>query len=264
VRNYAADGSFSISFFMSKAECKDYITNQALYVHRARNEDRRDRDQVASIAIWIGCSDGSDVMKVSLPPLVDPRRLCAVLKILDVMKADMKTPLTGDTIHIGLSDATTRADFTLPLTDAAGGGYLTDEWVHFALGVDANGVSVFLDGRPIPTADFGFRPTDGDPADNAAFPDPTAFTTPMGGYGPLGTGAFGPLLGGTGVAGSRMRANNYEGNIAGLVIFEKQLVADDVACLFAELSQYVAVCGSSGPEGWLEYACSFKSSVRNS
>jgi hypothetical protein len=183
-------------------------------------------------------------------------------------------PVVGDVIRFRLSDQDGyEARFDVPVSDEAGGGYLTDVWVHLALVVapagklpsqgsdriaplqsrvvytwSIAGAQVYLDSRAVPPADYSFDPAqrdddgDGVPNINSAFPDPTAFFPEMGGFDGLGAGTDGPRLGSSYASGAGNWDSSYEGNIAGIVLWNKALSYGDVACLYGELSQNVAVC----------------------
>jgi hypothetical protein len=95
--------------------------------------------------------------------------------------------------------------------------------VHLVLSVDNAGARVFLDARAVPPADFGFNPVPrqddntGNPAPNAARPNPGTFIPELGGFAGLAAGQAGPRLGGY-PSGDRVgRGSNYEGSIAGIV-----------------------------------------------
>jgi hypothetical protein len=242
LRNYADDGQFSISFFFSKSECKTFSRYQQLYRHRAPYQGSS--GPRARIEVALGCSKNGE----------------------HSVKADTTTPLVGDIIRTRLVDSEGYlATFDVSVLDEAGGGYLTDEWVHFVLSVNTFGAQVYLDGRQIPKADFGFNPRNRDddgngiPDANAAIPDPGMFTPELVSFDGLSAGIEGPRMGGY-PSGDRIgRGSNYEGNIAGIVIWQKQLLADDVACLYNELQQFVAVCQK--PEDM--WGTIFQSSLRS-
>jgi hypothetical protein len=166
---YTADGTFTIAFWFTKTTCNDpEQPYEMLYSHMNSEGDFRS----PHIFIQLGCAH-SDVHS---------------------------TAGNGDIIRIAMGDDDSRKYlWDTPLSDAAGGGFVTSMWIHFALAMDNRGARVYLDGVDV-SEDFGFpEPTNrwvefAQTYENLAWPDPTSFhpgTVP----GPLGY---------RGMAGKRM------------------------------------------------------------
>lgn len=139
--DYANDGRFALSFWFTKAACHTPGDYEILYSHHADNNGwsgcRHGPDGTCSecnpgIQVYLGCfSDGSDGYTAT-------------------------STISGDVIRTLLTDDECRtAVWDSPLNNAAG-GYITDQWVHFALSVWGRGAHTYVDGESIEAEEVGY------------------------------------------------------------------------------------------------------------
>lgn len=133
--DYAQSGSFALAFWFTKATCRVLGDYEILYSHHADPEGSAgcrhnpDSGRCSScnpgIQVMLGCfSDGTDGWTAS-------------------------STIGGDVIRISLTDDNCNtATWDTPL-DVAGGGYVTDAWVHFAMSTWSRGAAVYVDGERI-------------------------------------------------------------------------------------------------------------------
>ena len=171
---YTADGTFTIAFWFTKTPCNDpEQPYEMLYSHMNYEGDFRS----PHIFIQLGCAH-SDVHS---------------------------TAGSGDIIRIAMTDdASRRYLWDTPLINAAGGGFVTSMWIHFALAMSRSGARVYLDGVDMSDS-FGHpEPTNrwvefAQTHENLAWPDPQNFQPGIA-PGPLGYRAM---------AGKRMDIGNH-------------------------------------------------------
>ena len=132
--DYESDGDFTISFWITKNDCKDDQPYEYLYSH-VQNTDGthtsiEDR-QNSNINIYVGCEkDGQDTIASSVD---------------------------GTVVRFNLIDsAGTWVLFDFPLQ--AGGDFdtLTHRWIHVVMTVTRHSVKAFFDGIPTDDDSFGF------------------------------------------------------------------------------------------------------------
>jgi hypothetical protein len=115
---------------------------------------------------------------------------------------------------------------------------VTSEWTHLVLSVSPTGIVTYVDGHPVRTYGWHRRM---DASQNTAYPDPTAFNTPLTGFtmgtsnrgrvtlNPIAIGAFDPEAG-------WWNSANFPGNMAGLTIHQTSVDLHTANCLFQELN----------------------------
>ena len=139
--DYAANGRFALAFWFTKAACRVPGDYEILYSHHAddggwsgcrHGDDGKCTTCNPGIIIYLGCfSDGTDGYTAS-------------------------STISGDVIRVMITDDDCRtAVFDTPLNKQAG-GYITNQWVHFALSVWGRGAHTYVDGESVDTDEIGY------------------------------------------------------------------------------------------------------------
>eukprot|EP01046_Picozoa_sp_COSAG06_P018310 COSAG06_NODE_1269_length_10057_cov_2.547846_3_plen_1844_part_01 len=112
---------------------------------------------------------------------------------------------------------------------------VTSEWTHLVVSMAPTGVVTYIDGHPVRNYGWHRRM---DPEQNAAYPDPTAFSTPLTTFtmrnfpedpSPVYIGTFEPDAG-------WFSGANFPGNVAGLTVYQQSVDLHTSNCLFQELN----------------------------
>jgi hypothetical protein len=139
--DYANSGRFALSFWFTKAVCHVPGDYEILYSHHADNER------------WSGCRHGADGRCSTCNPGIQVYLGC----FSDGTDGYTATStISGDVIRTMITDDDCRtAVWDSPLNNAAA-GYITDQWVHFALSVWGSGAHTYVDGESIDADEVGF------------------------------------------------------------------------------------------------------------
>lgn len=139
--DYANSGRFAISFWFTKAVCHAPGDYEILYSHHADDNG------------WSGCRHGADGKCSECNPGVQIYLGC----FSDGADGYTATStISGDVIRTMITDDDCRtAVWDSPLNNGAA-GYVTDEWVHFALSVWGRGAHTYVDGESIDPDEVGY------------------------------------------------------------------------------------------------------------
>ena len=139
--DWAATGRFALSFWFTKAVCHVPGDYEVLFSQHA------DADG------WTGCRHGDDGTCSSCNPGIEIYLGC----FSDGTDGYTATStISGDVIRTMITDDSCQtATFDTPLNKVEG-GYLTDQWVHFALSVWGRGAHTYVDGTSIEPMETGY------------------------------------------------------------------------------------------------------------
>lgn len=153
---YSTDGSFTVSFWATKPDCRMVGRSEYIYAHSKFDmapEDRGPNGEAnPAIAISYLCSENGGQTTIATPAAQPGRR---------------SSPLHF--LRVNLNDDTgATAIFDIPLNrnhTAEGGGFITNQWIHIAIESDRHpsnstlsAVSAFIDGKRVPGALLGAPP----------------------------------------------------------------------------------------------------------
>jgi hypothetical protein len=191
--NYATDGKFTISLWMTRPDCRAVGREEIIFSHT--------QDPAAPVLHGVGAGVEAG------QPLGDQSYLansdiaiaygCAENGLLSSVPA----PADGGRVHFIRVYMTDRSGhqfvFDFPLSDAETGGYVTSEWVFLALEVDGTSIQPYLDGTAVPPSDIGY------PSDRAMSGDYLAMAAGEDAWAP---GSLGEALD---ICAARCQQNGY-------------------------------------------------------
>ena len=156
--DYESDGDFSISFWITKDDCKDEQPYEYLYSHVQNTEGDHtsiDDRQNSNINLYIGCEKDEDVIASSVD---------------------------GTVVRFNLIDKDgTWVLFDYPLQSGGDFDSLTHTWIHICMTVTRHAVHVYTDGAKVEDSGFGF-PTGTTCADMHIRPSCEQLTAPTSPY----------------------------------------------------------------------------------
>jgi len=193
--DYAVDGVFSISFWMTKEACTQ-ASFEYLYSHQASQAGNILDGKMSNINIYLGCEENGGAYS-------DAKGSVVRYNVVD--------------------DAGSHATFDFPLHAAGDFDALTNAWVNLVLVVNKNSIKTYEDGILIPDKDYYFF---GAKATNVAHPKPSLLTKPLGAFS-LKTDI---IIGGR---ADLNPYRHFVGHIAGLEISTQAFDDADVKCTFS-------------------------------
>jgi hypothetical protein len=200
IENYASDGGFSISFWVTKTECTDGLYE---YVYSQHHDTEGPTMWTNSfIDMYIGCETSGGGFST----------------------------ITGSIMRFNLKDADgNTALFDYPLHDAGNFDAITNRWIHFILTVTGTGsLAVYVDGIAVDNSEFGTY--NGTSDDNMVLNFDGTVNLNKANFGsfdldtPVYLGARADL------DSSRL----FSGRMALLKIYDEPIQASGAECIFAE------------------------------
>lgn len=234
---YANDATFSVSFwFTKKRQCnnRDALGNwRPLFFHGGDWCDSTDTDVCtpSHVAIYLVCHGNSTLGDED----------GSTMQLISVWVYD---------------DDGNFFEISVPIEDAAEGGSLTDNWVHFAISVDHNRIVPYIDGTEA-TNVGNYHGWSADTETNLAYMNRSVSARPpwwsfrRGEEGielaqPLGRLNF-TMADGTasaimlGASRSHHRTEFYDGYMAGVGVYSRPIDAAEAACLYKFGETHLAI-----------------------
>ena len=219
--DYAMDATFSVSFWFTKRSCDHTdVTGERepLYIHGGEwcnTTTHPDSCTDAKIHIYLLCNGNSTAA--------------------EGIQQNLHTVIVDDDGNWASIDT--------PLADAQSGGELTDAWVHYAITVDRDRITPYIDGQE-ETNVGNFHSWGADTPENLAYVnrsvDVDVFNPRESGVAlsaPLGTMNFTKPSGETsqvvlGRDSDHHKARLFNGYMAGVGVYRRAIDATEINCLF--------------------------------
>jgi hypothetical protein len=218
--DYASDGSFSISFWMTKEDCAAGVY-EYMYSHaQDPNADIVSVRTSSNINVYLGCEAAGGGWSTS----------------------------GGTVVRFNLIDGLQQwATFDYPLHDAGDFDAITSVWVQVSLTSGGSFLGTYDDGTVVSAQEYGYYAGDGAmTAANLAYPNPGQLSSAMNGFNLLSD----IFLGGRAdLNGER----HFLGRMAGLHVSSEVYELDAVSCMFTAGEAYLPAgndllaCQTSAP-----------------
>ena len=196
--DYAADATFSVSFWFTKTDCTNRLY-EYMYSHGELIDGMPLDRSNSNINIFMSCNPGASLLATGFvrTTLVDHRAA------------------SGDPGLAVLWD--------WALHDAGDFDSITDTWIAYSLAVTPTSTHTYVDGVPVLPENYGFHYEWTDCIRNPAYPNPTVLNTALEGF----------LFQSEVLVGGRTdldQDRHFWGAIAGVTIYDDAITPENIYC----------------------------------